>query len=552
MRLEEVRELSESLTGELAALYGRAAEEDRTVFHDPFFLLACWNSAPADTDRFGLLWRDDAGACVGAALFKHAAVSLAGKSRRCVVPITFRITDFTPVLAAAEHRERWMEALLDRLCAGASPAVLPMLRESEARVAARRAGWLPHGEVVNPVALDRDQPFAKVVSKKSMKVAANQMGRMGRLEISHHTRDHPAGVLDELAALHRERWAFDGSPSKLAEPFFQALYRELLATYPSRAMEGNALLVSVARLDGVAVAVHLGFRWGATLLYHLPAVNLAYLDASPGQVLLRAVFEYAAREGMECFDMGFGEEPYKERYATERRVYRGFVCARGADRARLRLKERLSGGTPGRLARLLRGGAGALPRRALRAARRAASTRRMIVFSREGAAGESAGDLVELGFGEMVALARGPGVFPYTLRRRLHDRYREGYRFFALRVEGELVSFAWAVRAPELEISEVECTLRAGGEVGWITDCATPPEFRGRGYYPRLLEKICDVIGTGTVLIYCLAENHASRRGIEKAGFARVGEIVRVAGRSRLRGVAAGAPPLGLAGRGGR
>ena len=61
-----------------------------------------------------------------------------------------------------------------------------------------------------------------------------------------------------------------------------------------------------------------------------------------------------------------------------------------------------------------------------------------------------------------------------------------------------------------------------------IKYCLTLPEFRGRGIYPRVLKMIVARLtekGIERVFICVKADNHASLRGVEKAGFTRVGQI---------------------------
>lgn len=54
-----------------------------------------------------------------------------------------------------------------------------------------------------------------------------------------------------------------------------------------------------------------------------------------------------------------------------------------------------------------------------------------------------------------------------------------------------------------------------------IGPCVTVPDCRGRGYYPTLLRLIMADCRqeADTFYIFCSTDNHASRRGIAKAGF---------------------------------
>lgn len=60
-----------------------------------------------------------------------------------------------------------------------------------------------------------------------------------------------------------------------------------------------------------------------------------------------------------------------------------------------------------------------------------------------------------------------------------------------------------------------------------IYDCWTAPQQRGQGLYPTILGILSAKLlqDNPEVWIYCLIENKASRRGIEKAGFAYRGQL---------------------------
>lgn len=100
------------------------------------------------------------------------------------------------------------------------------------------------------------------------------------------------------------------------------------------------------------------------------------------------------------------------------------------------------------------------------------------------------------------------------------DWFDEGGRLFALqRHDGELVSFGWAKRGRAFHVGEIGRVVELRSETWWIWSCFTPAEYRGMGYYPALLVGIRARLHYAPAVIYCLRENIASRRGIEKAGF---------------------------------
>ena len=69
-------------------------------------------------------------------------------------------------------------------------------------------------------------------------------------------------------------------------------------------------------------------------------------------------------------------------------------------------------------------------------------------------------------------------------------------------------------------------TLRLGDNDCEIMFCLTAPEYRGRGLYPSALQVILDYLkgaGFERCFICVRDDNVSSIRGIEKAGFRRVG-----------------------------
>ena len=64
-----------------------------------------------------------------------------------------------------------------------------------------------------------------------------------------------------------------------------------------------------------------------------------------------------------------------------------------------------------------------------------------------------------------------------------------------------------------------------------ISACVTLPEFRGRGTYGLAIRGIFDLArrrGIRRIYMKTSPSNHASQRGIEKAGLRRCGSVVRI------------------------
>lgn len=126
--------------------------------------------------------------------------------------------------------------------------------------------------------------------------------------------EHLHGPLPEtlgatIAALHRERWAFDGVVSPFADPRRVASY----------AAVSDRLLTTVLRDGDSVLAAHVGMRFGGTLIWHTPVINLRYLACSPLEILLLETVEECARLGVKVLDYGLGDEAYKDRFSNASR-----------------------------------------------------------------------------------------------------------------------------------------------------------------------------------------------------------------------------------------
>jgi CelD/BcsL family acetyltransferase involved in cellulose biosynthesis len=139
------------------------------------------------------------------------------------------------------------------------------------------------------------------------------------VEVRHHERARD--VLPRLDAFfdqHVRRWEATPHPSLFLEERHRTFYRDL-----TTALDGTGRLrFAELLLDGSPVASHHGFMLAGRFLYYKPTFELARARWSPGQVLLRRLIARAAEEGATEFDFGLGDEDYKRRYATRRRVLR--------------------------------------------------------------------------------------------------------------------------------------------------------------------------------------------------------------------------------------
>jgi len=341
------------------------------------------------------------------------------------------------------------------------------------------------------------------VNKKSLRYQRNKLRRLFRYEARHVCGDIRPEDLEELGALHRERWRMDGVRS----PFHDAERGRAYLCRPE-----NKVLTTLT-VNGEPLAMNFAMLAGDTLLWHTVAINVKYLDHSPIQVLLLETSEFCKAQGLQMLDFGVGDEPYKERFANARRaVYEAFLPltprARALEFARAhvdaqRVRERLSA------ARTAAGRA---------KGRWVTRGQTVVCYETTGRAdapdGEARLDVPDA-FEDFVDLAR---RLDLPLERMHHERYAAGARFAALHDGRQLLSQGWVTRAEPFWIEETDRHILLDGSV-MLFDFETPPAQRRRGYYTTLLRGLLARYPGETVRIYALSGNAASNKAIRRAGF---------------------------------
>ncbi len=122
-------------------------------------------------------------------------------------------------------------------------------------------------------------------------------------------------------------------------------------------------------------------------------------------------------------------------------------------------------------------------------------------------------------------------VFPWVglsddqLAACYRSRFRDGHTAIILNDNGERVFTAW-IASGRLHVDELNYDWRIPASERVVYDCVTAAAHRGRGLYPAALRWIVRYAQReeiSRVWIYADARNHASLRGIDKAGFDAAG-----------------------------
>lgn len=107
-------------------------------------------------------------------------------------------------------------------------------------------------------------------------------------------------------------------------------------------------------------------------------------------------------------------------------------------------------------------------------------------------------------------------------------RFEKGSRCYAARVDGKLAAYGWVSFEDEF-IGELNLRLRLLPNEAYIWNCVTLPAFRQKRLYSALLTYIIEELrkeNLSRVWIGADIENIPSQRGIARAGFTHVADLV--------------------------
>jgi len=411
---------------------------------------------------------------------------------------------------------------------------------------------------------EREEILTGILSKRSLRRHQNKLRRLGSLRFHHlEDRGEIRRHLPRFFEQHIHRRALAGDRSHFLESESRRFYEHLIETLDP----GRELRFGVLDLDGRPLAYHLGFELNGRFTWYKPTFDVDCWDLSPGEVLLKSLFEYAQERGVEEFDFSRGDEAFKDRFANHVRQNQTlYVYAHNSSGAALRLYDGTRLGLKsqswrpailksalalrGRLTETLRlllrssgrdGGRG-LVKRAWRAL--VYSRDEAIVYaagkSRKEPAGAPADSELTQRAGALSDLAGlapdHPDVFDEKALAAARQRLRDGDLLFVSLSGGSIRHLAWAGARSETAIPGARRLSRIRLPLGTllIFDWWVPEREDGGEAHAFALQEIVRRRPEDDVWTLCRADDAAARAAIEAAGFSpriRAGDI-RLFGRS--------------------
>jgi CelD/BcsL family acetyltransferase involved in cellulose biosynthesis len=275
-----------------------------SVFASHEWATAWWNSR-AEGRQLRIYTAHDGGRLIG---LVPTAWPVGGAASGPVVLVGDEHADYAALLTECGRPDAF-QALLEAICADLPRGGQLLLRDVRsdsvhARLLAgaaegRLTRWRLDGQMPSPRSTLDSERLAAIVNKDSLRRHARKLARLGKVDVSHLTlAEDILPRLDAFFDQHVARWAPTGSPSLFLKEHNRALYRRLVREFSG---SGRLVFTEVA-LDGAPVASHFGFVSEADLIWYKPAFDLRLASVSPGEVLIRELFLYAAALGLTGVD----------------------------------------------------------------------------------------------------------------------------------------------------------------------------------------------------------------------------------------------------------
>lgn len=238
---------------------------------------------------------------------------------------SIEISDYLDLIVRIDDHARFMTGLLDFLASqladnwrgldwynlpDSSPTLAALKTESVQR------GWIHHEEMYRPTPRiplngDFDEYLSRLEKKQRHEIRrkvrrAEESGRGVRWFIS--DMHDPEVEIDAFVKLMED----DQNKAKFLSEPMRAQMRSIIRT----AHEGGWLWLAFLEVDGQRVATALNFDYNNKLWGYNAGVDRAYMDLSPGWVLLSYVIQWCCENKRTEFDFMRGDEEYKYRFGA--------------------------------------------------------------------------------------------------------------------------------------------------------------------------------------------------------------------------------------------
>lgn len=322
------------LVANLDALWPRKAEwnalVERSTTNTVFQTLEwqrSWWCAFGSNARSLVLLAEAAGRMVGVAPLMLSRQRILGRQRRVVEFIGAHSADYCDFIVDAEerpvaslmlkwlidHADQWdLLHLID--IAETSPLldVLPQMFAGRGYTTDLQPLYECPTRLFGDRAADQ-----RLLRKKDIREASNQLRRQGQLEFSPYTAAAQIDAyLDLFFQQHTERWAQTGTPSSFRDDRQRSFYRALVHLLAPNGW----VLFSTVSFNQVPISFDFAYDYGNRIYGNKSTFDPHYGRYSPGTLHIKYLLEYAMEREARELDFTKGEEKYKYRFANHARL----------------------------------------------------------------------------------------------------------------------------------------------------------------------------------------------------------------------------------------
>jgi CelD/BcsL family acetyltransferase involved in cellulose biosynthesis len=304
-----IRDLSSDLLVRWEEILRQSPELDSPYFRPQFS-----QAVAAVRENVEIAILREGGAVVGFFPFERVSGSTAR-------PVGSRLSDYQAVITPRETQ--WQASELMRAC-GLKAWEFDHQLASQEQLQLHFANVRPSRRIDCSAGYDaylaaRKEAGAGALSEMLRK--SRKLAREHAVRFEWHCTNE--SVLNQLLAWKSEQYRRCGLSDVFAQSWTVALLRSIWARHEPAPSTGQkpappkfAGVLSVLYADERPAAIHFGMQSGALLHSWFPAYDAALGKYSPGSGLLLAIVEQAGQHGVQCVDLGKGDEDYKQTLAT--------------------------------------------------------------------------------------------------------------------------------------------------------------------------------------------------------------------------------------------
>jgi len=176
----------------------------------------------------------------------------------------------------------------------------------------------PFGESGHAIVLTRlrdqtDTRRAVARQRRKLQSYAKGLSQIGEPRfIVNPEGSEAARLTEQLFELKRRKYQRTSTPDFLAAPGVERFYRAM--TSPGRL--GTISHLSALTVDDAVASAHLGFIGRDRFYYIFPAYDTAFGRHRVGHLLLQHLIDQSVAQNFTTFDLGIGDDSYKNKWAT--------------------------------------------------------------------------------------------------------------------------------------------------------------------------------------------------------------------------------------------